>query len=87
MVRSALPTASWLEITDTALPQPVMPRGLVSMFMNASMFVCLPVAACWMMDGLSLSWTSRCWNSVYHWASKPAPPLPFASAGRVIAGS
>jgi hypothetical protein len=87
IVRWAFPTSSWFEITVTAFPQPVRPRGLVSMPMNWSMFVRRPETASWMMLGLLLSCTSRCWNSVYHCASNPAPPLPPVSAGLVIAGS
>src|SRR6185295_13047090 len=87
MVRWAFPTSSWLEMICSASRQPVSPRGLVIMSMKPSMLVCQPLAAAWMMPGLSLSWTSRCWYSVYHWALKPAPPLASRDAGLVIAGS
>ncbi len=78
IVRCAFPTSSWLEMIGQ--------RGLVIIDMNASMSVFIPRAADWISPGFPLSFTSRCWNSVYHCASKP-PPVPSFCVGRVMLGA
>ena len=86
IVRCALPTSSWFEIIDSGSSTRRCPAGWSACSRTrprpSSARAPPPGScrACW------LSFTIRCWDSVYHCASKP-PPVPSDCAGSVRVGS